>query len=104
MEEYAFEQTSAAYGMASKSRVDGVGQITRELQLQLEALERLHSAVDNLEAHTQPIRLPQSEASMAAQDAPHPVRSEIATHIADRTFAINEATRKIETISHELAI
>jgi hypothetical protein len=110
MEEYAYDQSGmtgaglsgpgVGYPMAKSLES---AQIPRELSDQSAALDRLHATISELEARTTPLRLPKSE-RLSDPDTPQPVRSMIANEIAERTGTIEQATRRLQTILHELEL
>lgn len=98
MEDHAFDQPYAT------KRIDGGGQIPRELATQAGSLEQLHATIGELEMRTQAIRIPRPEVAGMHPDSPAPVRSEVANEIAERTVTIEAATRRLNTLLHELEL
>lgn len=78
------------------------GQIPREMERQYHAVEGLHSALSVLEEATASIRTPQAQPS--GDPRPEAIRAGLAQVIAERTDAIENATRRIRLLIDEIEL
>lgn len=93
-----------AGSLLQTKRPDG-GQVTRELERQQAAGVELQTRLGELEDRLGPVRLSTPEAAMVTgMDDPEPVRADLAQAIANGTAQLLYATRRIQTLLHELEI
>lgn len=99
---HAYADRGAA-AMLTKER--DLGQIPRELERQQEAGVELHNMVSRLEERLEAIRLAKPEtAASPERDHPEPIRADLAQAIANGTSQITTATRRLQTLLHELEV
>lgn len=78
------------------------GQVTRELERQLRAVEELHTALGELEERTIVIRTPQPQPG--ADPRPEAIRAGLAQAIGERADGIENATRRVRAMLAELEL
>lgn len=104
MDEFAYSEAMEQPGQGYGRKVAGEGgQIPRDLERQTAALEQLHGVIGELEARTDVVRLGKPERAMDT-DAPQSVRSALGNEISSRTAVVESATRRLQTILHELEL
>jgi hypothetical protein len=91
-------------GYATKGTAGGPGQVSRELERQEVALSELHNEVSLLEERLRPVRLSGPERAGPDSARPEAIRVDVAQSIASRTYAVEEATRRIRVVLGELEL
>lgn len=102
--EEAFDTYSGLGGTGNVSkRIDG-GQVARELERQNMATTELHGALEHLEERLGPLRLAKPETAGPDRGQPDELRAELAQVIANGTASVVAATRRLQTLLHELEL